>query len=201
MNYRIKYSDELYHHGVKGMKWGVRNQRSVAGGLRRGLAGVYGMNERFYRKTGNKTLASMNAQARNRQLKKAAEADARAQDPAVRKARAKRAAVAGATVAAAALSIYGVHKYKSLKNEMGQMNSSIKFGQSMVEGLYRDNKSFRDKSNPALSSSITYLGNDFKYHTATKTANSFENLNVNTQKTFNTVKDYAKAKKRYTGHY
>ena len=65
------------HHGVKGMKWGVRHdpQRSVKGTLHRGLSKVYGVNERYYRKTGNKTLASMNAQAKNAQLKKAAAAD------------------------------------------------------------------------------------------------------------------------------
>lgn len=205
MEYRIIYSDELYHYGVRGMRWGHRKApTSLAGTGHRALAGVYGINQRFYNRTGNKALASMNAQARNSQLKKASIADKRANTPeakAARKARAKKAAAVGGAVAVAALAAYGGHKYSSLKKEMNTMNSRIKVGQALVDNLYKDNASFTNKHNPALSSSVSYLGNDFKFHTATKTANSYENLSVGTQRTFNTVRDYAKAKKRYTGHY
>ena len=120
---------------------------------------------------------------------------------ALRKKRAKQAAAVGATVAVAALAVHGTRKYKQLAAEMNQMNSGIKLGKAMVNDLYKNDKAFHDKSNPLLKSSISYLGNDFKYHTATKTANSFENLSVDKQQIYNTVRDYAKAKKRYTGHY
>lgn len=69
-------ANELAHHGVKGMKWGVRRQRrSLSGNAHRALSKVYGLNERTYNALGNKTLASMNAAAKAEQLKKASAAD------------------------------------------------------------------------------------------------------------------------------
>lgn len=94
--YEILREDDLMHHGIKGQKWGIRRfqnedgtwtgagkkrygdmEGSAGGAARRALAKVYGINEKFYSKHGNKTMASMNAAAKNEQLKKAEEADRR----------------------------------------------------------------------------------------------------------------------------
>lgn len=78
------------HHGVKGMKWGVRHDpvrsgRSFRGNAHRAYSKVFALNEATYRRMGNKTLASMNAAAKNEQLRKAEAADHRVQNRKVEK--------------------------------------------------------------------------------------------------------------------
>ena len=95
----IYVNGELYHHGIKGQKWGVRRWQnadgtfneagkkryfgdgeksgvsSAKGNANRALAKVYSINEKYYSKHGNKLMASMNKSAKEQVLKKAAEAD------------------------------------------------------------------------------------------------------------------------------
>jgi hypothetical protein len=108
MEYLI-INGELCHFGIKGQKWGVRRYQnadgtfneagkqryfgggsSAGGNARRVLAKVYDINAKFYAKNGrNKTLASMNAAARDEQLKKAAAADKARTDKRIEKKSAK----------------------------------------------------------------------------------------------------------------
>ncbi len=94
--YELIRESDLTHHGIKGQKWGQRrfqnedgtwtaagkerygdddgSPRSFKGNIHRALAANYGLNAKVYSKS-NKVLASMNKQAQNEQLKKAAAAD------------------------------------------------------------------------------------------------------------------------------
>lgn len=82
-------SPYIEHHGVKGMKWGVRKARETMGRIRarrearslrgnfhRALAANYNLNAKTYTKLGNRVVASMNSAAAKSELKKAEAADA-----------------------------------------------------------------------------------------------------------------------------
>lgn len=97
--YSFQREEDLMHHGIKGMKWGVRrwqnsdgsfneagkkryfsegsgeNYRSVGGTARRALAKVYDINERYYSKHGNQAMASANKAVKDKLLAKADAAD------------------------------------------------------------------------------------------------------------------------------
>lgn len=93
----ILVNGELYHHGIKGQKWGVRrwqnedgtfneagkrryfnSEGSAKGNAHRALAKIYDINEKYYSKRNSRfgqQMASMNRAAKEEQLNKAEAAD------------------------------------------------------------------------------------------------------------------------------
>lgn len=79
--------EELYHYGIPGQKHGIRRYQNPDGSLtpegmarygrkargREFAAKIYDVNAKFYKKMGNRALASMNAAAANRERKIAEE--------------------------------------------------------------------------------------------------------------------------------
>ena len=129
--------NELYHFGVKGMKWGVRRNRSNLGGngsfRTRRLQRAVNANNRDVKSLKsagyNKEAAAVKAVGdKNRaKLAKSQARDAARNTPearAARKEKLKKAAKVGAAVAGTALAAYGVYKVNKFLNSEVQKKYS-----------------------------------------------------------------------------
>lgn len=157
------HQDELYHYGVKGMKWGIRRYQNkdgsltAAGSKRAAMRSEGRMEDSASYKyqnpgesgwTGAKRAVKANLQARSA-ARNTPEAKA------ARKARIKKVAIAGAAVAGTALAVYGGYKLsKALKTRRlttnikelpGMDMNTIHLTESGVRpGYYRKSNRVRD---------------------------------------------------------
>lgn len=177
----LSCSDELYHHGIKGQKWGVRkyqnedgsltaagerryNSGSFKGSINRAKAKIYSVNEKHYSKRGNKVMANANKRMKENMLKKADEADKEKQrlknDPEHQKKvaeRRKKAAIIGGSIVAAGLAAYGGYKLYSKQQDKKAVaaREAERKGAEALRAMY-DRMSMEAFNNPNTKSfSIT----------------------------------------------
>ena len=92
MNYQVIFTDELYHHGVKGQKWGVRRYQNLDGS---------------YKSRGSK-VSKNNEKTKYEKPKK--------------KMSTKKKVAIGFGIAGAALAAYGVYKYGKFIKDQARKN-------------------------------------------------------------------------------
>ncbi len=154
------WKEELYHHGVKGMRWGVRryqredgtrtalgkrreneegNRKSLKGDWHRFSAKIYDAHAKAYAKS-NKTMSNISKTVADDQRKKALEADrAAAEKRANRKGlsdKQKTALKIGGAAAATAVAAYGAYKLNKVIGDKNQARNKH-YAETIIYGANR----------------------------------------------------------------
>lgn len=116
MSYQVIFTDELYHHGIRGQKWGVRRYQNTDGSYKSGAQGRYnddgspGVNK-SRRTSGGKSSGGRKSSNVKTGSKKEAKAS-KSKGPKKKMSTKKKVAI-GLGVAGAALAAYGAYKYSN----------------------------------------------------------------------------------------